>query len=180
MSNTNQCDQHSAPVRKRHRGVEVTELACWSISGPRRAVGRTRTAEGQQVDARACPRTLGRVAADMRVRVLGVSAEWPSVSGRMAFGIWPCGLWTLAAWRCLICARKPVPRWCPMVVNPCGDARPTMGSSLIGCLSGLNQRRQGGPDSVVRFWIQLGWGLGFDTGSGSSTRCHPWPHALRT
>ena len=27
-TNTNQCDQHSAPVRKRYRGVVVTELAC--------------------------------------------------------------------------------------------------------------------------------------------------------
>ena len=87
ITNTNQCDQHSAPVRKRHRGVVVTELACWVISGPRRAAGRTRTAEGRRVDARACPRTLGRVAADMRERVPGVSAVWPSVSGRMASGL---------------------------------------------------------------------------------------------
>ena len=42
---------------------------------------------------------------DVRVRVLGLSAVWPWVSGRMASGIWPCGLWTLAAWRFLICAR---------------------------------------------------------------------------
>ena len=41
----------------------------------------------------------------VRERVFGLSAVWPSDSGRMASGIWPCGLWTLAAWRGLICAR---------------------------------------------------------------------------
>ena len=90
--NTNQCDQHSAPVRKRYRGVVVTELACWVISGPRRAVGRTRTAAGRRVDARACPRTLGRVAAGMRERVLGFSAVWPLDSGRVASGLSPRGV----------------------------------------------------------------------------------------
>ena len=41
-----------------------------------------------------------------------LSAVWPlmcasvsSESRRMAFGFWPYGLWTLAAWRGLICAR---------------------------------------------------------------------------
>ena len=65
----------------------------------------------------------------MRKRVLGVSAVWPAIrcasvssracprslavwradSGRVASGIWPYGLWTLAAWRGLICARCPCP-----------------------------------------------------------------------
>ena len=90
VSNTNQCDQHSAPVRKRYR-------APWSqswrvelragLGGPTIRLGPLRVGES------------------MRERVLGLSAVWPSGSGRMASGIWPCGLWTLAAWRCLICAR---------------------------------------------------------------------------
>ena len=45
VSNTNQCDQHGASVRKRYRRVVVTELACRVISGPRRAVGPTRVGE---------------------------------------------------------------------------------------------------------------------------------------
>ena len=100
------------------------------------------------------------VGESIRDRVLGISDVWPSDSGRMASGIWPYGLWTLAAWRGLICARSPVPQWCPLVVNPCGDARPTMGFSLIGALAGLDQRRQGGRECAVRFSIQLGWDLG--------------------
>ena len=27
-----------------------------------------------------------------------------SVTSAKRYGIWPCGLWTLAVWRCLICA----------------------------------------------------------------------------
>ena len=77
----------------------------------------------------------------VRVRVLacaGVSSE----SGRMASGVWPCGLWTLAAWRCLILHARlglrtlqgrmvcnlpgacptpvPDPHWCPVCPHPAG------------------------------------------------------------
>ena len=71
--------------------------------------------------ARASPRV------ELRERVLGVSAVWPSVSGRMAFGIWPCGLWTLAAWRGLILhARSGAPvTQGGMVCNPPGPCPPT-------------------------------------------------------
>ena len=178
VSNTNQCDQHSAPVRKRYR-------APWSqswrvglrsgLGGPPVGLGPLRVEEsirltgaGAQwlalpptMTARACPRTLGRVAVDVRERILGVSpygvrvlAVWPLDSRRVA---WP-HLCTL-----------PVPQWCPMVVNPCGDARPTMGFSLIGALPGLDQRRQGGRECAVRFWIQLGWGWGVT----ARKRCRP-------
>ena len=116
-------------------GTKVQEHD-WEIAGA--SVSSVSRPCGRQLCSRVCPRSLGRV----------------------AVGFWPYGLWTLAAWRCLICARKPVPQWCPMVVNPCGDARPTMGFSLIGALPGLDQRRQGGRECAVRFWIQLGWGWG--------------------
>ena len=91
-----------------------------------------------------------RVLSSMRERVLGLSAVWPSVSGRMAFGIWPYGLWTLAAWRGLICARCPCPNGALWWLAPAGTKRPTMGFSLIGALPGLNQRRQGGRECAVR------------------------------
>ena len=103
----------------------------------------------------------------MRERVLGLSAVWPLVCASVSSDSRPCGRWTLAVWP--LDSRRvawphlctlPVPQWCPMVVNPCGDARPTMGFSLIGALPGLDQRRQGGRECAVRFWIQLGWGRG--------------------
>ena len=75
-------DNHRAPVRKRYR---APWLQSWRVELRERV---------------------------LRERVLGLSAVWPlgcasvsSESGRMASGIWPCGLWTLAAWRFLICAR---------------------------------------------------------------------------
>ena len=53
-----------------------------------------------------------RVGESMRERVLGLSAVWPLLAracsrtlGRVAVGVWPYVIWTLAAWRCLICAR---------------------------------------------------------------------------
>ena len=78
----------------------------------------------------------------------------------MASGIWPCGLWTLAAWRGLICARCPCPNGALWWLAPAGTKRPFMGFSLIGALPGLGHRRQGGRECAVRFWIQLGWGRG--------------------
>ena len=81
----------------------------------------------------------------VRVRVLGVwpyGLSSPSVSGRMASGVWPCGLWTLAAWRGLnlharlglrtlqgrmVCnlpgacpTPVPDPHWCPVCPHPAG------------------------------------------------------------
>ena len=93
--------------------------------------------------ARASPRV------ELRERVLGFSAVWPSgcasvssESGRMASGVWPCGLWTLAAWRGLnlharlglrtlqgrmVCnlpgacpTPVPDPHWCPVCPHPAG------------------------------------------------------------
>ena len=84
------------------------------MSGPRRAVGQTRTAEGRRVDARACPQFDARAC--------------PRTLGRVAVGVWPYGLWYLAVWP--LDSRRvawphlctlPVPQWCPMVVSPCGD-----------------------------------------------------------
>ena len=98
-----------------------------------------------------------RVGEWMRERVLGLSAVWPLVCASVSSDSRPCGRWTLAVWP--LDSRRvawphlctlPVPQWCPMVVNPCGDARPTTGALLIGCLSGLNQRRQGGRECAVR------------------------------
>ena len=43
----------------------------------------------------------------VRVRVLGVwpYGLWTLAAWRfLTLGVWPYGLWTLAAWRCLICA----------------------------------------------------------------------------
>ena len=94
-ANTNQCDQHSAPVRKRYR-------APWSQSwraGLRSDVGPLRVEESIRLTgagaqwlalpavpttdfcrrARACPRCL---------------AVWPLHS----LGVWPYGLWSLAVW----------------------------------------------------------------------------------
>ena len=74
-----------------------------------------------------------RVLGSMRERVLGLSAVWPSVSGRMASGIWPCGLWTLAAWRCLILhARSGAPDdQGRMVFNLPGPCPPTCSRPLV-------------------------------------------------
>ena len=35
-----------------------------------------------------------------------VRDERERVRNAKRFGFWPCGLWTLAVWRCLICARR--------------------------------------------------------------------------
>ena len=118
----------------------------------------------------------------MRERVLGLSAVWPLVCASVSSDSRPCGRWYLAVWP--LDSRRvawphlctlPVPQWCPMVVNPCGDARPTMGFSLIGALPGLDQRRQGGRECAVRFWIQLGWGWGFDDGPETVPLITPCP-----
>ena len=76
VSNTNQCDQHSAPVRKRYR-------APWSQSwrvGLRSGLGGP-------------PVRLGplRVGESMRERVLGSMRE-------RVLGISPYGVWHLAVW----------------------------------------------------------------------------------
>ena len=69
-------------------------------------------------------------------------ASVSSESGRMASGVWPCGLWTLAAWRGLnlharlglrtlqgrmVCnlpgacpTPVPDPHWCPVCPHPAG------------------------------------------------------------
>ena len=73
------------PVRKRYQGAVVTELACRVISGlggPSVALGPLRVGEWMRE----------RVLGSMRERVLGLSAVWPSVSGRMAFGLSPRGV----------------------------------------------------------------------------------------
>ena len=95
----------------------VTELACPGLGGPSVGLGPLRVGESMRE----------RVLGSMRERVLGVSAVWPSVSGRMAFGIWPCGLWTLAAWRGLILhARSGAPDdQGRMVCNLPGPCPPT-------------------------------------------------------
>ena len=152
-ANTNQCDQHSAPVRKRYRAPWSQSWCvglCPGLGGPSVRLGPLRVGESMRE----------RVLSSMRERVLGLSAVWPSVSGRMAFGIWPCGLWTLAAWRGLICARCPCPNGALWWLASARTKRPTMGFSLIGALPGLGQRQQGGRECAVRSsWIQraLGW-----------------------
>ena len=88
-------------VRRSGSGTGASWSQSWRVGlspglgGPSVALGPLRVGEWMRE----------RVLGSMRERVLGLSAVWPSVSGRMAFGIWPYGLWTLAAWRCLICAR---------------------------------------------------------------------------
>ena len=101
-------------------------------------------------------------------------ASVSSESRRMAFGIWPCGLWTLAAWRGLFCASSRLgvrgyqgrmvsnlPSPCPSTCYRCPDGalwwlasartkRPTMGFSLIGAFPAYEPRRQGGRECAVR------------------------------
>ena len=145
----------------------VTELACPGLGGPSVGLGPLRVGESMRE----------RVLGSMRERVLGVSAVWPSVSGRMAFGIWPCGLWTLAAWRGLICARCPCPNGALWWLASARTKRPTMGFSLIGALPGLGQRRQGGRECAVRYL-----GCGMLLGSGATgleaVPVSPWPYNI--
>ena len=166
------------------------------MSGPRRAVGQTRTAEGRRVDARACPRFDAR-ACPVRVRVLGVSR-------------------VLAVWRCLIYARKV-----GVYLRNQGEAQsqtptfysrtsgcPRGGGHMVGVLSALGRNtpptyasihlpgalplepaiclvriRDGGravASALCGRWIRWGWFRGFDRGTGSSSRSHPWTRAPRT
>ena len=87
----------------------------------------------------------------MRERVLGLSAVWPlgaracsRTLGRVAVGVWPYGLWYLAVWP--LDSRRvawphlctlPVPQWCPMVVSLCEDKTTYHGLLSHRGLSGL-------------------------------------------
>ena len=84
-ANTNQCDQHSAPVRKRYRAPWSQSWRvglCPGLGGPSVRLGPLRVGESMR------ERVLGL----MRERVLGFSAVWPLVSGRMASGLSPRGV----------------------------------------------------------------------------------------
>ena len=148
----------------------VTELACWVMSGPRRAVGPTRTAEGRRVDARACPRFDARAC--------------PRTLGRVAVGVWPYGLWYLAVWP--LDSRRvawphlctlPVPQWCPMVVSLCEDKTTYHGllshwgpSGLGPAAAGRSRMRR----AVIVDSVEQGWDW---HGPGSSGRTCPPPRS---
>ena len=112
-------------------------------------------------------------------------AVWPLVSGRVASGLSPRGVASFVHARLGVRGYQGrmvsnLPSPCPSTCYRCPDGalwwlasaktkRPTMGFSLIGALPGLNQRRQGGRECAVRFWIQLGWGWGVT----ARKRCRP-------
>ena len=147
----------------------------WGLGGPPVGLGPLRVGESIRLTgagaqwlalpptlaARACPRFYARAC--------------PRTLGRVAVGIWPYGLWTLAAWRGLICASSRLgvrgyqgrmvsnlPSPCPSTCYRCPDGalwwlasartiRPSMGFSLIGAFPAFEPRRQGGRECAVRY-----------------------------